>query len=93
VAVGHQDHRSVAVSPSVAVGGLEQPFDLGIRQVFAGAKVGIWLGSALAMAISYTTNHSISWALIHRILGLFTSPFFVRNKRYAHVPPLQIIRY
>jgi hypothetical protein len=26
-------------------------------------------GSALAIAISYTTNHSILWAIIHSILG------------------------
>ena len=35
----------------------------------AGAKYGIGFGSALAMAISYSNNHSILWAIIHGILG------------------------
>jgi hypothetical protein len=30
-----------------------------------GAKYGISFGTALAIAISYTTNHSILWAIIH----------------------------
>jgi hypothetical protein len=34
-----------------------------------GAKYGVSLGSALAIAISYTANHSIPWAIIHGILG------------------------
>jgi hypothetical protein len=34
-----------------------------------GAKYGVGFGSALAIAISYTTNHSILWAIIHGILG------------------------
>ena len=33
------------------------------------AKYGVGFGSALAMAISYTNNHSIPWAIIHGILG------------------------
>ena len=33
------------------------------------AKYGIGFGSALAIAISYTNNHSILWAIIHGILG------------------------
>jgi hypothetical protein len=37
----HQDHRGVPMSPTVSLGGLEQPFDLGFRQVLAGAQVGI----------------------------------------------------
>jgi hypothetical protein len=36
-------------------------------------------GSALAIAISYTTNHSILWAIIHGILSwlyvIYFSPF------------------
>jgi hypothetical protein len=35
----------------------------------AGAKYGVGFGSALAIAISYTKNHSILWAIIHGILG------------------------
>jgi hypothetical protein len=34
-----------------------------------GTKYGIGFGSALAIAISYTTNNSILWAIIHGILG------------------------
>lgn len=34
-----------------------------------GAKYGVSFGSALAIAISYTTNHSILWAIIDGILG------------------------
>ena len=34
-----------------------------------GAKYGVGFGSALAIAISYTNNHSILWAIIHGILG------------------------
>ena len=34
-----------------------------------GVKYGASFGSALAIAISYTTNHSILWAIIHGILG------------------------
>ena len=34
-----------------------------------GAKYGVSFGSALAMAISYTNNHSILWAIIDGILG------------------------
>jgi hypothetical protein len=33
------------------------------------AKYGVGFGSALAIAISYTNNHSILWAIIHGILG------------------------
>ena len=34
-----------------------------------GAKYGVSFGSALAIAISYTTSHSILWAIIDGILG------------------------
>jgi len=34
-----------------------------------GTKYGIGFGSALAIAISYTTNKSILWAIIHGILA------------------------
>jgi hypothetical protein len=34
-----------------------------------GAKYGVGFGSALAIAISYTNNHSILWAIVHGILG------------------------
>jgi hypothetical protein len=34
-----------------------------------GAKYGVSFGSALAMAISYSNNHSLLWAVIHGILS------------------------
>ncbi len=34
-----------------------------------GAKYGVSFGSALAIAISYSYNHSILWAIIHGILS------------------------
>lgn len=33
------------------------------------AKAGIGFGSALAITISYTANHSILWAILHGLLG------------------------
>src|ERR1700704_2072093 len=35
----------------------------------AGAKYGVGFGSALAITISYSANHSILWAIIHGILS------------------------
>lgn len=32
-------------------------------------EAGIGFGTALAIAISYTTNHSILWAILHGILS------------------------
>ena len=44
-----------------------------------GAKYGVSFGSALAIAISYTANHSILWAIIHGILSwlyvIYFAPF------------------
>ena len=34
-----------------------------------GAKYGASFGTALAIAISYTTNHSILWAIVHGIFS------------------------
>ena len=34
-----------------------------------GAKYGVNFGSALAIAISYATNHSILWAITHGVFG------------------------
>ena len=34
-----------------------------------GAKYGVSFGSALAIAISYTANHSMLWAIIDGILS------------------------
>jgi hypothetical protein len=41
-----------------------------------GAKYGVGFGSALAIAISYTNNHSIVWAIIDGILGWLYVIFF-----------------
>jgi hypothetical protein len=35
------------------------------------ARSGIGLGSALAVAISWSTNQSILWAVVHGILSWF----------------------
>ena len=44
-----------------------------------GAKYGVSFGSALAIAISYTTSHSILWAIIDGIFGwlyvIYFAPF------------------
>jgi hypothetical protein len=37
--------------------------------MFGCARPGMTFGSALAIAISCTANHSILWAIIHGILG------------------------
>ncbi len=34
-----------------------------------GAKYGASFGPALAIAISYSTNHSIPWAIVHGLLS------------------------
>lgn len=34
-------------------------------------KVGVSFGSALAIAISWSVNHSILWAIIHGIFSWF----------------------
>jgi hypothetical protein len=48
----------------------------GYRVRIEGAKYGASFGSALAIAISYTTNHSILWAIIHGILGWLCVIYF-----------------
>ena len=39
----------------------------GIRM--EGAKYGVSFGSALAIAMSWTANHSILWAIVDGVLG------------------------
>jgi hypothetical protein len=34
-----------------------------------GAKYGASFGSALAIAVSYSNNHSLIWAVVHGILS------------------------
>ncbi len=41
-----------------------------------GAKYGASFGSALAIAISYTTNHSILWAIIRGVFGWLYVVYF-----------------
>jgi hypothetical protein len=40
------------------------------------AKYGASFGSALAMAISYNTNHSILWAIVHGIFSWIYVAYF-----------------
>ena len=37
MSVGHEDHRSIPVAVAVARGGLHEPLDLGLGQIFAGS--------------------------------------------------------
>jgi len=41
-----------------------------------GAKYGASFGSALAIAISYTTNHSILWAIVHGVFSWLYVVYF-----------------
>jgi hypothetical protein len=45
-----------------------------------GAKYGISFGTALAIAISYTNNHSILWAIIHGIFSWLYVIYFALFK-------------
>lgn len=45
-----------------------------------GAKYGISFGSALAIAISYTNNHSVLWAIIHGFFGWLYVIYYVLFK-------------
>ena len=40
-------------------------------------KTGISFGSALAMVISYTTWHSVGWAILHGLLSWVYGIYFV----------------
>ncbi len=42
----------------------------------SGTKYTVGFGSALAIAISYTNNHSIIWAIIDGVLGWFYVAYF-----------------
>jgi hypothetical protein len=59
VAIGHKDHGGLPVRPSVGLGDLEQPFDLGFRQVFAGAEVGV--GGRLGVTVRFTVPGATSF--------------------------------
>ncbi len=43
-------------------------------------KSGIGFGSALAIAISYTTHQSVLWAIIHGLFGWFYVLYFVLTR-------------
>lgn len=42
-----------------------------------GAKAGIGLGSAIAVAISWGLHHSVVWAAIHGVLSWFYVLYYV----------------
>ena len=52
-----------------------------------GAKYGVSFGSALAIAISYTTNHSILWAIIHGILSWLYVVYFALFRTQFRIAP------
>jgi hypothetical protein len=43
-------------------------------------KSGIGFGSALAIAISYTTHKSVLWAIIHGFFGWFYVAYFLLTR-------------
>jgi hypothetical protein len=45
-----------------------------------GVKYGVSFGSALAMVISYSANHSILWAIIHGIFSWLYVLYFALFK-------------
>jgi hypothetical protein len=45
------------------------------------AKSGITFGSALAIAISWSANKSILWAIVHGLLGWIYVVYFALVKR------------
>ena len=89
MAVGHKDHRGVPVAPSVALGGLEQPLDLGLRQVFAGAQVGI--GTARRPNCSYfgVRCHQLEMRFCHvfcplRVIDCSNNALNTNSMQVAH---------
>jgi len=52
-----------------------------------GAKYGVGFGSALAMAISYNTNHSILWAIVDGILGWLYVIYFALPRKWCSLRP------
>jgi len=45
------------------------------------AKVGIGFGSALAITISWSVNHSILWAIIHGLLSWFYVIYYALTRQ------------
>lgn len=52
------------------------PYNYGAESV----KYGVSFGTALAIAISYVTNQSILWAIIHGIFSWFYVIYFALFK-------------
>ena len=50
------------------------------RQEGEGAKYGISFGTVLAIAISYTNNHSVLWAIIHGFFSWLYVIYYVLFK-------------
>lgn len=45
-------------------------------------RAGISFGSALAIVISWSQNHSILWAIVHGILSWFYVIYFAFTRKY-----------
>ena len=45
-------------------------------------RAGISFGSALAIAISWTQNHSILWAIVHGILSWFYVIYYALTRNH-----------
>ena len=45
-------------------------------------RAGISFGSALAIVISWTQNHSILWAIVHGILSWFYVIYFAFTRNH-----------
>ena len=58
MAIGHKDHRGIPVRPTVSLGGRKQPFDLGLRQVFAGAQSAF--GGRFGVTVRFTVPGATS---------------------------------
>ncbi len=45
-----------------------------------------WIGSALAVALSYVTNHSFWWAVLHFFLGWVYVIYNIFVYGWPHIP-------
>jgi hypothetical protein len=66
VTVGYQDHRGVPVTPAVGSGGFQQPLDLGLGQVLAGARrsaLGRRFGVTVRFTVPGATNERCDFAI------------------------------
>lgn len=51
-----------------------------MSQKHEAAKAGITFGTALAIAISWSQNHSILWAIVHGLLSWFYVVYFALTR-------------